>query len=64
MVRMLPSCTASPGKCDGGRRIHIAPGHAGGLFPTFAPMSRHHYTLLLEWTGNAGTGTDHYRSYK
>ena len=27
-------------------------------------MSRHHYTLLLEWTGNAGTGTDHYRSYK
>lgn len=24
----------------------------------------HHYALTVEWTGNAGTGTDHYRSYK
>jgi len=24
----------------------------------------HHYTLHVEWTGNLGTGTDHYRSYK
>lgn len=24
----------------------------------------HNYTLSLEWTGNQGTGTDHYRSYK
>lgn len=24
----------------------------------------HHYALTLEWTGNTGTGTDHYRSYK
>ncbi len=24
----------------------------------------HHYTLTVEWTGNTGTGTDHYRSYK
>ena len=28
-------------------------------------MSRmHRYALTLEWTGNLGTGTDHYRSYK
>lgn len=24
----------------------------------------HHYRLSMEWTGNQGTGTDHYRSYK
>ncbi len=24
----------------------------------------HHYTLQVEWTGNQGTGTDHYRNYK
>ncbi len=24
----------------------------------------HHYRLDLEWTGNNGTGTDHYRGYK
>ena len=24
----------------------------------------HRYALTLEWTGNTGTGTDHYRSYK
>jgi len=24
----------------------------------------HHYVLSVEWTGNTGTGTDHYRSYK
>jgi organic hydroperoxide reductase OsmC/OhrA len=24
----------------------------------------HHYALTVEWTGNQGTGTDHYRSYK
>lgn len=24
----------------------------------------HHYALSMEWTGNLGTGTDHYRSYK
>lgn len=23
----------------------------------------HHYTLEVAWTGNRGTGTDHYRSY-
>lgn len=23
----------------------------------------HHYSLEVEWTGNRGTGTDHYRSY-
>ncbi|MFZ1332960.1 MAG: OsmC family protein [Flavobacteriales bacterium] len=26
--------------------------------------NQHHYTVSLEWTGNQGTGTDHYRSYK
>lgn len=26
--------------------------------------STHHYALHLEWTGNLGSGTDHYRSYK
>ena len=25
---------------------------------------QHAYKLTLEWTGNSGTGTDHYRSYK
>lgn len=25
---------------------------------------QHRYALDLEWTGNSGTGTDHYRSYK
>ncbi|HPF90903.1 MAG TPA: OsmC family protein [Flavobacteriales bacterium] len=24
---------------------------------------KHHYSLEVEWTGNRGTGTDHYRSY-
>lgn len=24
----------------------------------------HHYALTMEWTGDQGTGTDHYRSYK
>jgi organic hydroperoxide reductase OsmC/OhrA len=24
----------------------------------------HHYALTVEWTGDQGTGTDHYRSYK
>lgn len=24
----------------------------------------HNYTLTMEWTGDQGTGTDHYRSYK
>ncbi len=24
----------------------------------------HHYALTVEWTGNQGTGTDHYRNYK
>ena len=24
----------------------------------------HHYALTMEWTGNLGTGTDHYRSYR
>lgn len=24
----------------------------------------HHYAATIEWTGNLGTGTDHYRSYK
>lgn len=24
----------------------------------------HRYALTMEWTGNLGTGTDHYRSYK
>lgn len=24
----------------------------------------HRYALTMEWTGNRGTGTDHYRSYK
>lgn len=24
----------------------------------------HNYALEVEWTGNLGTGTDHYRSYK
>ncbi|MBL7950458.1 MAG: OsmC family protein [Flavobacteriales bacterium] len=24
----------------------------------------HNYALTLEWTGDLGTGTDHYRSYK
>lgn len=24
----------------------------------------HHYALTVEWTGNLGTGTDHYRSYR
>lgn len=24
---------------------------------------QHHYALTVEWTGNQGTGTDHYRSY-
>ncbi len=24
----------------------------------------HNYALTLEWTGDQGTGTDHYRSYK
>ncbi|GLW52696.1 OsmC family protein [Kitasatospora phosalacinea] len=23
----------------------------------------HHYAVRIEWTGNLGTGTDHYRSY-
>lgn len=27
-------------------------------------MSRHHYALSVEWTGNAGTGTSHYRDYR
>ena len=26
--------------------------------------SHHNYELDVEWTGNLGTGTDHYRSYK
>jgi len=27
-------------------------------------MMQHAYALMLEWTGNQGTGTDHYRNYK
>ena len=27
-------------------------------------MMHHAYSLTLEWTGNSGNGTDHYRSYK
>lgn len=27
-------------------------------------MSQHHYALTVEWTGDQGTGTDHYRSYR
>ena len=26
-------------------------------------MKKHHYTTLLEWTGNVGSGTKSYRSY-
>jgi len=26
-------------------------------------MSSHQYALSVEWTGNHGTGTDHYRNY-
>lgn len=26
-------------------------------------MKKHHYTTSLEWTGNQGIGTEHYRSY-
>lgn len=27
-------------------------------------MMQHRYKTSVEWTGNLGTGTDHYRSYK
>src|SRR5678816_2274924 len=25
---------------------------------------QHHYTLTIQWTGNKGTGTSHYRAYE
>lgn len=25
---------------------------------------KHHYKLIVEWTGNTGTGTSNYRSYE
>lgn len=25
---------------------------------------QHHYSVTIKWTGNKGTGTDHYRSYE
>lgn len=25
---------------------------------------QHHYSATIKWTGNAGTGTDHYRNYE
>jgi organic hydroperoxide reductase OsmC/OhrA len=28
------------------------------------PGPEHHYTLTVEWTGNAGSGTTDYRSYR
>lgn len=27
-------------------------------------QDQHVYCVKVEWTGNQGTGTDHYRSYK
>jgi len=27
-------------------------------------MPQHHYALSVEWTGNTGTGTDHYRGFE
>jgi len=27
-------------------------------------MKQHHYKATIEWTGNTGTGTDHYKNYK
>lgn len=27
-------------------------------------MKEHHYHSTIEWTGNRGTGTDHYKSYE
>ena len=27
-------------------------------------MSLHHYKLKMQWTGNGGTGTSHYRAYQ
>ena len=29
-----------------------------------AMAHEHHYALSVEWTGDRGTGTDHYRNYK
>lgn len=27
-------------------------------------MKQHHYTTTIQWTGNNGSGTDHYRNYE
>ena len=27
-------------------------------------QKQHHYTTIIKWTGNKGTGTDHYRNYE
>ncbi|MBN8719629.1 Organic hydroperoxide reductase OsmC/OhrA [Hydrobacter penzbergensis] len=27
-------------------------------------MKQHHYTTSIQWTGNNGSGTDHYRNYE
>jgi len=27
-------------------------------------LKQHHYSLLVQWTGNTGLGTDNYRSYE
>lgn len=27
-------------------------------------MKEHHYQTKVEWTGNKGSGTDHYKNYE
>ena len=41
--------------------IHVP---LGILFISIDMKSEHHYQATIQWTGNKGTGTDHYKNYE